>query len=69
VPENANPDSAPRSEQTAKMPARYHWRVRRWMADHPGRSWLSEGFVRTLEQAASRPEVKRSGSARRRHPA
>ena len=33
-----------------RRPASYDPRVLDWTAEHPGRSWLSEGLVRSLER-------------------
>ena len=40
--------------ERSPRPFVYHWRVRRWAARHPGRSWLSEDFVRSLERGPKR---------------
>lgn len=42
------------------LPPSYDPRVLDWAADHPGRSWLSEGFIRSLERGAGRHRLKRN---------
>jgi len=41
-------------------PVAYHWRVRRWVVKHPGRSWLSEDFVHSLERGPKRRGISSS---------
>jgi hypothetical protein len=43
----------PRRRPGPALP-RYDRRVIRWAASHPGRSWLSEGFLRDLERGSAR---------------